>query len=207
MADSQTKEQTDSAEEGMADAAMSGGGETEAPSAGNAQGEGGGETPAAGSVEDMERQLEEARNEAKENYEKLLRFAAEFENFKKRIEREKQNTLKFAEENIIRELLPIIDNLERALELGSQSGGREALLEGIEMTRKGLLASLEKYGLQQMQSRGEPFDPNFHEAMTMEADREIPANHVLREFQKGYMYKDRLMRAAKVIVSGGGEKK
>jgi len=206
VADSQTKEQTDSAEETLASEEKIGGAETGAP-AGDAGLKGEQQTPAAESAGDLETQLAEARQEAGENYEKLLRLAAEFENYKKRMEREKQNTLKFAEESIIRELLPTIDNLERALELGHQSDDRQALLEGIEMTRKCLLASLEKFGLQQMQSTGEPFDPNFHEALTMEAASETPANHVLKEFQKGYMYKDRLIRAAKVIVSGGGEKK
>lgn len=152
---------------------------------------------------ELELELESARREAKEHYDKLLRLAAEFENFKKRMEREKQNALKFAEENIIRELLPSLDNLERALEQGRQSEDLEGLLEGIEMTRAGLLGSLEKFGLQQLQSKGEAFDPNFHEALTMEANNEIPANHIIQEFQKGYLYKDRLLRAAKVTVSGG----
>lgn len=160
----------------------------------------------AGDKSELEIELESARQEAKEHYDKLLRLAAEFENFKKRMEREKQNALKFAEENIIRELLPSLDNLERALEQGRQSKDLQGLLDGIEMTRTGLLGSLEKFGLQQLQSKGESFDPNFHEALTMEANSEIPANHVVQEFQKGYLYKDRLIRAAKVTVSCGEEK-
>jgi len=202
VADSQTKEQAANAEEISASAATNGGDEA-AAQAGMAEGKGEQQAEGSGPAGNLETQLAEAQKEARENYEKLLRLAAEFENFKKRIEREKQNALKFAEESIIRELLPTLDNLERALELGAQSDDRQALLDGVEMTRKGLLASLEKFGLQQMQSEGGPFDPNFHEAMTMEPAGDIPANHVKKEFQKGYMYKDRLMRAAKVIVSVG----
>jgi len=202
VADSQTKEQAVNAEELAESAAINGGEEAEAQ-AGMKEGKVEQQAEAVKAAGDLEAQLEEARKEARENYEKLLRLAAEFENFKKRIEREKQNALKFAEESIIRELLPTIDNLERALELGAQSDDRQALLEGVEMTRKGLLACLEKFGLQQIQCEGGPFDPNFHEAMTMEPTSEIPANHVKKEFQKGYMYKDRLLRAAKVIVSVG----
>jgi len=170
--------------------------------------EGGGQQKAAEEAEgsDLEMELVEARKEAKEHYEKLLRLAAEFENYKKRMEREKQNILKFAEENVIKELLPTIDNLERALDQGSKSKDMQAMVEGVEMTRKALLTSLEKFGLQQINCEGQPFDPNFHEAMCMEANREVPANHVIQEFQKGYMYKDRLIRAAKVIVSGGDNK-
>jgi molecular chaperone GrpE len=173
-----------------------------------AEGQSGGaeELGQAGEKSELEIELESARREAKEHYDKLLRLAAEFENFKKRMEREKQNALKFAEENIIRELLPSLDNLERALEQGRQSQDLQGLLEGIEMTRAGLLNCLEKFGLQQLQSEGEAFDPNFHEALTMEANCDIPANHVVQEFQKGYLYKDRLLRAAKVIVSGGEPK-
>lgn len=167
---------------------------------------GAGEQGPVGEQNELEIELESARKEAKEHYDKLLRLAAEFENFKKRMEREKQNALKFAEENIIRELLPSLDNLERALEQGRQSQDLQGLLEGIEMTKAGLLSCLEKFGLQQLQSKGEAFDPNFHEALTMEANSEIPANHVIQEFQKGYLYKDRLLRAAKVTVSGGEAK-
>lgn len=148
-------------------------------------------------------ELEVAKKEAQEHYEKMLRLAAEFENYKKRMEKERSVAIKYAEENILKELLPFIDNLERALEQGRSTDDGKVLLEGVELTLKGLLDSLEKFGLKSVSHIGEPFDPNYHEALTMEASAEIPENHILREFQKGYMLKDRLIRAAKVVVSKG----
>jgi molecular chaperone GrpE len=147
--------------------------------------------------------LELARQEARDNYEKMLRLAAEFDNYKKRIEKERSITIKYAEENILKELLPVVDNLERAVEQGRSTEDGGALLEGVELTLKGLLDTLDKFGLKAVSNVGAPFDPNYHEALTMEPSEEIPANHILREFQKGYLYKDRLIRAAKVVVSRG----
>jgi len=172
---------------------------TEAGSAGPEPG--GGETDP---VAELTRQREEARAEAQENHDKMLRMAAELENFKKRVAREKETSLKYAEENILRELLPTIDNMERALEQGQANEAGNSLLEGVEMTLKGLLASLEKFGLKPLGSVGHPFDPNFHEAIGMEASDEVAANTVVKEFQKGYLYKERLLRAAKVIVAAAG---
>ncbi len=151
----------------------------------------------------LQEELAQARKEAQEHYDKLLRLAAEFENYKKRMEREQQTARKYAEESLLKELLPSLDNLERAAEEARKAGESGALLEGVEMTRKGLLATLEKFGLVPIESVGQPFDPSFHEALTMEPSDEVPANHVLREFQKGYQYKERLLRAAKVVVSSG----
>ena len=151
----------------------------------------------------LQEELAQARKEAQEHYDKLLRLAAEFENYKKRMEREQQTARKYAEESLLKELLPSLDNLERAAEEARKAGESSALLEGVEMTRKGLLATLEKFGLVPIESVGQPFDPSFHEALTMEPSDEVPANHVLREFQKGYQYKERLLRAAKVVVSSG----
>jgi molecular chaperone GrpE len=149
-------------------------------------------------------ELEQARAEAAANYDKYVRAVAEFENQKKRLQRDKETALKFAEENLIRELLPSLDNLERALNQdrnGVDFGIK--LLEGVEMTRRGLVSTLEKFGLRPLESVGEPFDPNFHEALAMEASSEVPEQKVLKEYEKGYFLKDRLLRAAKVVVSKG----
>lgn len=150
---------------------------------------------------DMVAALEEAMNKLLESEDKVLRLAADFENTKKRLEREREMSLKYAEESILRELLPGIDNIERAMDQGRESGNIEGLLEGVELTRDGLVATLEKYGVKAIESIGQPFDPNIHEAIAMEETDEIAPNMVLREFQKGYVYKDRLLRPAKVIVS------
>ncbi len=147
-------------------------------------------------------ELATARAEADESRDKMLRMAAELENFKKRTAREKETSLRYAEENILKELLPTLDNLEMAVQQGQGGENGNALLEGVEMTIKGLRTCLEKFGLQAIESVGQVFDPNFHEALAMEASEEFENNTVLKEFQKGYMYKERLLRAAKVIVVG-----
>lgn len=152
-------------------------------------------------VENMAAALEEAKNKLQESEDRILRLAADFENTKKRLEREREISLKYAEENILKELLPGIDNIERAMDQGKEANNVESLLEGVELTRNGLMATLEKYGVKAIESAGQPFDPNIHEAIAMEETEEIEPNMVLREFQKGYLYKDRLLRPAKVIVS------
>lgn len=156
-----------------------------------------------GEGEDLLSQLSVAHSEARDLEDRMLRLAAEFENFKKRIRRERESDFKYAEESLLRELLPTVDNLERAIEQGRDSAEASALLEGVEMTCSGLLATLEKFGLKALAGKGETFDPNYHEALAMEPSAEAPANTILNEFQKGYLYKDRLLRAAKVVVSSG----
>ena len=145
--------------------------------------------------------LEEAKNKLLESEDKVLRLAADFENTKKRLEREREMSLKYAEENILRELLPGIDNIERAMDQAREVNSVESLLQGVELTRDGLVATLEKFGVKAIDSIGAPFDPNIHEALAMEETSDMDPNMVLREYQKGYTYKDRLLRPAKVIVS------
>lgn len=156
----------------------------------------------------IEAQLAEAKEESAELRDKMLRLAADYENYKKRNERERAATMKYAGESIFREFLPVVDNLERAVSQGVIEGtdaekNLQGLLEGVELTLKSLYTSLEKFEVTPVESIGEPFDPNKQEALTMEASETVPANHVLNEFEKGYFYKDRLLRAAKVIVSSG----
>ena len=155
-----------------------------------------------------EQELELARADAAEQKDRLMRLAAEFENYKKRMTRDKLAALKYAGEPILREILPTVDNLERAITQGELEGvepekALAALLEGVQLTLKSLRSTLEKFEVTPIESVGEPFDPTNHEALTMEPSDTLPANHVLNEFEKGYQYKDRLLRAAKVIVSSG----
>lgn len=162
------------------------------------------EAAAAEGGDTLAAELEKARAEAAEAQDKLLRMAAEFENQKKRLQRDKEMALKFAEEQLLRELLPSLDNLERALSQDRTGEDFNAkLVEGVEMTWRGLLNTLEKFGLKALQSVGEPFDPNFHEALALEASNLVPEQRVLQEYEKGYLLKDRLLRAAKVVVSKG----
>ena len=156
------------------------------------------------SKEGLTAALEAAQAEVTEAQDKLLRLAADFENQKKRLQREKETALKYAEENIIKEILPCLDNLERAVNQDQQNENfATQLLEGVQLTIKGLMSSLEKAGLKPLASVGEPFDPNFHEALVMEASKDVPEQRIIQEFEKGYMLKDRLLRAAKVVVSKG----
>lgn len=154
-------------------------------------------------VEDISVKLAKALEKNRELEDKLLRLAAEQDNFKKRMQRERETDLKYAEETILREILPSLDNLERAVEQCRCSPDAVALLAGVEMTCKGLLNTLEKFGVTPQSGEGEAFDPNFHEAVAMEHSEEVPENMILQEYQKGYMYKDRLIRPAKVVVSKG----
>ena len=156
-----------------------------------------------GKAGDGESEVETLRREAEECNDKLLRLAAEFENYKKRINREQTTILKYAEEELLKQLLPSLDNLGRAIDQGEKGGDIADLLEGVKMTYKGLMSTLEKFELQPIDSVNQPFDPNFHEALAAEESGEVAENHVLMEYEKGYMYKDRLLRAAKVVVSKG----
>ena len=156
----------------------------------------------------VEEKLLAAEEEIAGFRDKMLRTAAEFDNYKKRMERDRLSALKYASESVLREILPVVDNLERALAQGVVAGvdaqtNLVSLLEGVQLTLKSLLAALEKFEVKPMNSIGKPFDPKIHEALVMEASDEVPASHVLSEFEKGYFYKDRLLRVAKVIVSSG----
>jgi molecular chaperone GrpE len=155
-----------------------------------------------------ERQLADALADAAEQKDHFLRVSAEFENYKKRMMREKATAMKYAGEPIIRDILPTIDNLERAIVQGQAEGidaekGLASLIEGVQLTLKSLVSTLEKLEVTPIESVGQAFDPTCHEALTMEPSDTVPANYVLNEFEKGYQYKDRLLRAAKVIVSAG----
>ncbi|MFW2365704.1 MAG: nucleotide exchange factor GrpE [Desulforhopalus sp.] len=157
---------------------------------------------------DLEKELAGAQATIDDLRDKMLRAAAENENFKKRVERERMASLKYAGENIFKEILPVVDNLERAIDQGVVEGADAeqnlaGLLEGVQLTLKSVVATLEKFEVKPIDSVGQPFDPKHQEALTMGESDTIPANHVITEFEKGYYYKDRLLRPAKVVVSSG----
>jgi molecular chaperone GrpE len=153
--------------------------------------------------EGLEERLRAEEAKAEENYDRLLRITAEFENYKKRMEREMNDFRKFANESLIKDILPIVDNLERALEMPyrNQEKAFHGMREGVQMTLKGLLESLEKHGVVRIDSLDKPFDPNFHQAVMQEESEEHPENTVSKELQKGYAIRDRLLRPAMVVVS------
>jgi molecular chaperone GrpE len=174
-----------------------------------AEGEAAGEPSPEQKIADLEAQVAELNDQ-------YLRKAADFENYRKRMNREKQDAIDFANQSLILDLIPIIDDFERAIKAAetavanasaeASAGGDisrdfNALYEGISMTEKRLLTQLEnRWGLKRYDSAGEPFDPNLHEAVMMEKSADITEAVVQEEWSKGYTLKDRVIRPAKVKV-------
>jgi len=151
--------------------------------------------------ETVEDALAQKEKEAKENYDKWIRCQAEFENYKKRQERDRVEFCRYANEGIIKELLPTLDNLERAIEHSRDGSATESLLEGVELTLNGLLDALKRQGLKRIEAVGEKFDPNFHEAVMTEENDQVEDMTVLSEVLKGYLLHDRVIRPSMVVVS------
>ena len=150
---------------------------------------------------DLAQKLADKEAEIKEYKEKVLRLAADLENFKKRIEREKAEYLKFALENFAKELLPFLDNLERAVVTAKESRDIDKLIEGLELTLSGYLKTLEHFGLKTFMAEGQKFDPNFHEALSVQEQEGVEDDIVVREILKGYAFHEKVLRPALVIVS------
>ena len=132
---------------------------------------------------------------------RLLRLSAEFENYKKRKQREIDEFKKFANETIFRQILPVVDNLERAIASAETNSGEETLLEGVKLIHKDILKLLEMFNVKVVKAGNEPFDPNFHQAVTRQETDEFPENTVTTVLQNGYLLHDRLIRPAMVVVS------
>jgi molecular chaperone GrpE len=157
--------------------------------------------PHTATVDEWLAQLEAKDTEIAQLKDRVLRTGAEMENTRKRLERERTDSVSFANESIIRELLPIVDNLERALEHAEKEAQVDSLTEGVSITLKAFRDTLTRFGCAAFEAHGMAFDPNFHEAVMQEESRDYPENTVLRELQKGYMLHSRLLRPAMVIVS------
>ena len=150
----------------------------------------------------MEEKLRVSETASKESYNRLLRATAEFDNYKKRSVREIAEFRKFANESLIKELLPVIDNLERAVaSAGQHADSNKGVVEGVEMTLAEIFKVLEKFNLKSLESEGKTFDPNFHQAVMQEETDECPENTVIKVMQTGYILHDRLIRPAMVVVS------
>lgn len=145
--------------------------------------------------------LAQKDEEIKQLQDRVLRMAAEVENTRKRLEREKSESINYGNESLIKQLLPVIDNLERAIDHGSRETDLQGLLEGVRMTLKGFSDVLAKFGCVSFDSVGKQFDPNFHEAVMQRQTDDTPDMTVIEEFQKGYTLKDRLVRPAMVVVA------
>lgn len=147
--------------------------------------------------------INELQEASEKNHDLYLRSEAEIENLKKRNKKDKEEWVKYANETLIKEILPVMDNLEMAISHSQDENSIQALREGVELTLKGLRDVLGKSGLQEVKAEGEPFDPNYHHAVSGQVDENVEEGIILQELQKGYMLKERLIRPAMVIVSKG----
>ncbi|MCH6568251.1 MAG: nucleotide exchange factor GrpE, partial [Nitrospinae bacterium] len=134
---------------------------------------------------------------------RYLRLAAEFENHKKRMERERAKVLAYANEVLLEKLLPVVDNLERALAAATPDAGHDGLVAGVELTLRELKEFLRREGVDPIEAIGGPFDPTIHEAVSTQPSSEVPEGVVINQIEKGYRFKERILRPAKVIVSSG----
>jgi molecular chaperone GrpE len=173
------------------------------------------DNPAAGASEQAEGQeneagdekaallakLQEKEAEAKANYDLFLRERADVENFKRRMQREQAESLRFANEPLIRDLLPVLDNLERAVGHAQSGGNGQPLIEGVALVVRSLLDALEKYGVTRVTAKGEPFDPSRHEAMAQAESTQAAPNTVIDEYRPAYLLHGRLLRPALVTVA------
>jgi len=146
--------------------------------------------------------LKEDALKAKDSADKVLRLQADFENTRKRLEREKQDFVKFANEGIILELLNVLDDLERSVSLAeTHKEDLTVFLKGVEMILAHLYEMLKEYGLKPIEAQGKIFDPHYHEALLQVENKDLPEHTVVEELQKGYLLNERVIRTAKVKVS------
>jgi len=149
---------------------------------------------------DLMARLEEKEKEASENYDKYIRTVAELENYKKRAAREKADSIRYGNENLIKDILPLVDSMDRALQHADNSGDFEAFKKGLKLLQDQLLCSLEKHGVQKIECVDKTFDPNVHEALFQVESDTHEENTIVDELEKGYLLSGRLLRPAKVSV-------
>lgn len=145
--------------------------------------------------------IEKVQEASDKNLDLYIRSQAEIDNLKKRYQKEQQGLIKFANESLIKRLLPVVDNLEKAITHSQDEDSIEAIREGVDLTLKGLMDILQKAGVETIEAVGEQFDPNFHEAVSEMADDGIKPGAVIKDLQKGYTLHQRLIRPSMVIVN------
>jgi molecular chaperone GrpE len=170
--------------------------------------DGGGAAPAEAlqPVELTPEQLEDLKaraSKAEENWERFVRLTADFDNYKKRAARERQEAIRYANESLLEKLIPVLDNFDMAMQAANnpQTGGADSLRTGVNMIFSQLKNAMQEAGLEEINVQGQPFDPNWHEAVSQQETTEAPEGHVLQQLRKGYKLKDRLIRPATVIVA------
>jgi molecular chaperone GrpE len=155
---------------------------------------------------ELKAQVDKLSEEKRDLNDRLLRLAAEYENYKRRARKDQEDAAIRGLENLVKELLPAMDNFDRALTASkSPSTTVTSIVEGVQMVQKGFFAALEKSAIKPFEAEGKPFDPNFHEAIGSVESSSLPANHVATVFQRGYMIGSRLLRPALVQVSRKSE--
>jgi len=157
-------------------------------------------------LDELSDQLDALKQKADEERDRLLRVLAEFENYKKRMNRQMEEHKKYANEGLLKDLLSVVDNLERAISSSSNAidnPKESCVVEGVEMTLSEILKIMEKFHVTAFEAQGKPFDPAFHEAVMQQDSDEYLENTVINVLQKGYLIYDRLLRPAMVIVSKG----
>jgi len=148
-------------------------------------------------------QANDIESELASEKDRVLRLQAEMENLRSRTAREIIDERRYAPLPVVRDLLPVVDNINRAIEAAEQSGDAASLLEGFQLVRQQLLTILEQHHCKPIETVGQPFDPQIHEAILQQPSDEQPANHILQETQTGYQLHDRVVRASQVIISSG----
>jgi len=152
-------------------------------------------------IDERDRRISELEEQVKELQEKVLRKAAEFENYKRRTENDQFNLLNYAAESFITKLLPIIDDFERSMDHIDDLGNSNSVKDGIKLVYEKLQKLLHEQGVKKMQTKGEPFNVDYHDALMQRKDDSVPPHTVLEEIESGYLYRDKVIRHAKVIVS------
>jgi molecular chaperone GrpE len=156
-------------------------------------------TPSAAEIEDLKAKAAKAD----EHWDRLLRVAADLENYKKRAAREKQDAVKFANEALLTRLVPVIDNFDAALAAAGNAanGNAESFKTGVNMILTQLHTVLTEAGLEEIDAAGKAFDPNLHEAVSQHESADVPEGHVVQQLRKGYKFRERLLRPASVVVA------
>jgi len=170
----------------------------EAPSSGDCSAPEG-----TGLVAELQLALTEKTDKFTELNDKYLRLAAEFDNYKRLAQRDQRDQIRFGNEQLLKELLPVVDNLERAIKSSREGGGSDILIQGVDLTLKQLTGALTRFHVVPVETVGRSFDPATHQAVTSVASETVPKQHVVDEFQRGYLLHDRILRAAMVSVSAG----
>lgn len=156
--------------------------------------------PATVTAEQLD-ELKERAAKADENWNRLLRTTADFDNYKKRATREKQDAVKFANESLLQKLVPVLDTFDMALAAAQNHEAVQSLKTGIAMVNQQLKNALTDAGLEEIDAAGKPFDPNLHEAVSQKETAEVPEGQVVQQLRKGYKLRDRLLRPASVVVA------